>query len=346
MSERRLFLDRGIGEDRGVVLLDGRPERLLLRRDGDDDSLRCGARHVARVRRVEAALGQAFLELGEGSEAVLPFRPEARPVEGEALSVEIRSEPRRGKLAVVRADGPAEGAPRLAAPPPGLVEQLRDFARNAQVVEGPEARAAADAAQAEILAAVHALPGGGDLAVETTRALTSVDIDLGDRKGADAKRVTRQANLTAIGVAARLLRLKGLGGLVVMDLVGRGHDGTALLAAARTAFAADNPGVAMGPISRFGTLELTIPRRTPPLRDVLCDQAGALSALSLALALIRRLQDEARAQPGARFKALCAPRVAEAAKPLAAALALQIGARFAILPEGALAPDALEVARL
>jgi len=35
MSERRLFLDRGIGEDRGVVALDGRPERLLLRYAGD-----------------------------------------------------------------------------------------------------------------------------------------------------------------------------------------------------------------------------------------------------------------------------------------------------------------------
>ncbi|HEY3697026.1 ribonuclease E/G [Phenylobacterium sp.] len=345
MSERRLFLDRGIGEDRGVVTLDGRPERLLLRRDGDQESLRCGARHVARVRRVEAAIGSAFLELGEGAEAILPFRPDARPVEGEALIVEVRSEPRRGKLAVVRADGPAEGAPRLAAPPPGLVDQLRAFTRNAQIVEGREARAMADAAQAEILATVHALPGGGDLAIETTRALTSVDIDLGERKGADAKRITRQANLAAIGVVARLLRLKGLGGLVVIDLVGRGHDGTALLAAARAAFAPDNPGVAMGPVSRFGTLELTIPRRTQPLSETLCGDASGPSDLTWALALVRRLQDEARAQPGARLKALCAPPVAEAAKPLAEALALQIGARFTILPDGALAPDAPEVTR-
>ena len=53
MSERTLFLDRGIGESRGVVLLDGAPERLLIVRDGDDARTRLGARHVARVRKVE-----------------------------------------------------------------------------------------------------------------------------------------------------------------------------------------------------------------------------------------------------------------------------------------------------
>ena len=60
--------------------------------------------------------------------------------------------------------------------------------------------------------------GGGDIAIEPTRALTAIDVDLSDRKGGDAKRVTRQANLAALGMAARLLRLKGLGGIVVIDL--------------------------------------------------------------------------------------------------------------------------------
>jgi hypothetical protein len=48
--------------------------------------------------------------------------------------------------------------------------------------------------------------------------------------------------MAALSLAARILRLKGLGGIVVFDLVGRGHDGQALVTAARNAFAADNPG--------------------------------------------------------------------------------------------------------
>ena len=96
MSARRIFLDRGIGETRGVVTLDGRPERLILRRDEDDPRLLLGSRLVARVASLEPALATAFLDLGEGAEAILPFRPDSRPVRGEVLEVEIRGEPRRG----------------------------------------------------------------------------------------------------------------------------------------------------------------------------------------------------------------------------------------------------------
>lgn len=342
MSERRLFLDRAVGETRGVVTLDDRPERLLLLRDEDDPRLRLGARTAARVARVEPAVGAAWLDLG-GVEAILPFKPDARPAEGQRLVVELRSEPRFGKLAVVRALGPGEGPPRLLSPAPELADQLRAFARDAEVVEGPVARAVADEAEAEALETVHSLPGGGELAIEPTRALTAVDIDLGERKGADSKRVARQANLAAIGAAARLLRLKGLGGLVVIDLIGRGHDGAALLAAARTAFGPDNPGVALGPVSRFGTLELTVPRRAPPLHERLNRADGSPSDRTLAQRLARRLEAEAQAQPGARLHALCAPAVAEAAQPLLQRLADRFGARFHLSPDPALPRDRIEV---
>jgi len=344
MSGRRIFLDEGIGESRGVVTLDGAPERLLIRRDGDDPRGRLGARLVAVVATVEPALNTAFLDLGEGAEAILQFKPDARPVRGEVIEVEIRSEPRRGKLPVARALGPSEGRPRLLAEAPPLAEVLRGLARDVELVTGSDAREAADEAEAEALEILHPLPGGGNLAVEPTRALTAVDVDLGERKGADAKRVTRAANLAAIQLAARLLRLKSLGGIVVIDLVGRGHDAKALLAAARAAFAADNPGVAVEPIGRFGTLELSLPRRTRPLAEILCREDGALSDRSLAQRLIRRLQAEAAAQPGARLVARCAPPVAKAAKPLAAALTERIGARFSVEPDSTRAREAFDVA--
>jgi Ribonuclease G/E len=343
VTQRRAYIDRGIGETRGVVTLDGRPERLIVRRADEDPRTWIGAQVAARVESVEPAIATAFLDLGGGQEAILPFKPDARPVRGSLLAVEIRSEPRRGKLAVVRALGEAEGVPRLLEPPRDLAESLRLLARADAVVEGSAAREAADEAEAEALALVHSLPGGGSLAIEPTRALTAVDVDVGERKGGDAKRVTRQANLAALKETARLLRLKGLGGLVVLDLAGRGHDGQALLAAARTAFAPDNPGVAIGPVGRFGTMEISLPRRTRPLAEVLLDESGAPAARTIAHRLIRRLEAEAAAQPGARFEAVCAPDVATAAGPLAAELAQRIGARFAIRPDPARFRDRFDV---
>ena len=335
MSQRALFLDRGVGETRGVVTLDGRPERLFLRRDDDDLRLSLGATHVARVASVEPAIATAFLDLGGGLEAILPFKPAARPVRGAVLEVEIRSEPRAGKLAVAREIGPGQGPSRPLGRPQDVADILRAVVRDAGIVEGREARAIADAAEAEVLETVHPLPGGGTLAVEPTRALTAIDVDLGERKGADAKRVTRQANLAALAQTARLLRLKSLGGLVVLDLVGRGHDGAALLAAARLAFAPDNPGVAIGPVGRFGTMELSIPRRTRPLAERLVDAAGAPSDRTLAQRLVRRLEAEAAAQPGGRLVAACAPDVARAAEPLVRVLAERFGARFTVAADPA-----------
>ena len=347
MTERRLYIDDAPGERRGVVTLDGRPERLILHRDGDLAAQALGARLVARVRALERAAGLAFLDLGEGPDAILNLTSETgRLVEGQAVEVEIRAEARAGKGASARLLGPAEGAPRVLAPAPSLVEQLLGSGRDAvDIRTGGVARSVADGAQDEALQTEFALPGGGSLAVETTRALIAVDVDLGDRGGAEPKRAARAANFAALGVAARVLRLKGLGGLVVIDLVGRGHDAPALLSAARAAFGPDNPGVTMGAISRFGTLELTIPRRARPAFDILSDPSGGPSVLTHALNLVRALEREASADGGGRFVGLAAPEVVDAAAPALASLTARLGARLSLRAEAGLAPSAGQVAR-
>ena len=117
----------------------------------------------------------------------------------------------------------------------------------------------------------------------------------------------------------------------MIDLVGRGHDAPALLSGARNAFAPDNPGVALAAISRFGALELTVPRRTRPTIEVLADEAGQPSALTRGLDLVRRLEREAASDGGGRFEAVAAPDVASAAAPALGALIARIGARVAIV---------------
>lgn len=330
MSQRKAYLDAGIGETRGVVTVDGHPERLFILRDGDDAFDAPGARGVARVRRIERAFTSAFVELPSGASALLPMKAGDPPLhEGQAVDVEVRIPSRRGKSAVVRLHGLAGGEQRLIAAAPGLTAELAHLVK-APPITGDAAREAADHAEELALSTLHALPGGGRLSIEPTRALVAIDVDLGDRPGADAKRAARAANLAALTAAARLLRLKGLGGLVVFDLVGRGHDGPALISAARQAFSLDNPGVAIGPISKFGTLEMTVPRVRRPVAEDLLDEAGAPTPLTSALRLVRAIEREGRASPGAQLTGRCDPACAAAFAGLAPALAARLGGRFVI----------------
>jgi Ribonuclease G/E len=337
MAERHIYIDAAPGETRGVVTLDGRPERLVIERAGEPFA-RLGARYQARVTRIDKGLGLALLNLGAHAGALRLKPDRAPPVEGQTLQVEVAIEPQGDKAAVVRAIDPEAGD----APAQSLEDRLAKFAPAASISRGLKARPIADEAEDEALAIDHLLPGGGAMAIEITRALTAVDVDLGAGGGRDPKRAARQANLNAIAALGRLLRLKALGGLVVIDLVGRGHDGQALTQAVQAAFAPDQPGVAVGPISKFGALELALPRRYRPVRDILCGGSDRPTVQTLGLRLLRAMETQGRADPGGRIVGRAAPGVAEAAAAQADALANVIGARFEILADPALARDRLE----
>jgi Ribonuclease G/E len=344
MTQRHIYIDVAPGEARGVVALDGRPERLLIARDAEPAPL-LGERYRARVVKIDRGSGLALLDLGQGQTAALRLKPDRKPpIEGQTLEVEIAIEPQGGKAAVARADGPAEGPVGPLSPPPSLAQRLAALVPGQAPILGERARQAADQAEDEALAVEHVLPGGGSIAVETTRALTAVDVDLGAGGARDAKRAARQANLQALATLGRLLRLKALGGLVVIDLVGRGHDGPALSQAAQMAFAADQPGVIVGPITRFGTLELALPRRHRPVQEILCGADGRPTGRTLALRLLRAVEGQGRADPGGRLIARCAPEVAQAALPLLPDLAGIIGARFEVVPDPDFERERLEVA--
>jgi hypothetical protein len=335
---RRAFLDVSPGERRVVVTLDGRPERLRIEREGEPAAARLGAASVARIRAVQPTLRTVFLELPEGVEATAPLRPGL--VEGAAVEVEVAAEARRGKRPVLTVIGPAEGPPRLLRPAPDLVGRLAAWAAGTEVETGAVAREAADLAQEAALAVEHVLPGGGSLAVERTRALVAVDVDLGPVRG-EAGRALARTNAAAIRESARLLRLKGLGGLVVIDLAGDGRGGEAALAEAGVAFAPDLPGVVFGPVSRLGLLQLAKPWRETPVEDVLLGPDGRADPATQAAALVRELERAGLGDPGALLEAVCAPEVAAVATPLAA----RLGPRFAVRAEVGRAPDRPDIRR-
>lgn len=254
------FLDATPGETRGVILKDGRFERLFIQRDDDFPGDRLGARSVGRVTQVDPVLRGAFVDLGGlGPAGFLPFKGQP-PRVGEKIEVQVAAEPRESKGPALRRLGPAQGEVRLSAPGPDIAALLAQHAPGVTPETGLDAARAALDAEEAARATVERLPDLGlDLAVERTRALIAVDIDHAGGRGRD------QANRIGLAHAARLIRLKSWGGLVVIDLAGLGHDGDVVARAAKEAFSDD--GAAVGPLSRFGLLQLSLPWRHTPIEE-------------------------------------------------------------------------------
>ena len=331
---RRAWVDYCPGEARALVTLDDRPERLLVVREGDALP-RIGQRFGARVEAVSGRLGLARLDLG-GAPATLKLRSGAPPSVGERLVVEVVVEPTRGKPAGVRrlpGDGPRDlGA---LGPAPGFEAQLEALGLTTWET-GADAADRIDEAQADALAREHLVAPDLTLCVEPTRALTAVDVDLAET-GAPVS--VGHANAMALREAARLLRLKALGGLIAIDLVGFPKDRDRLVAVARDAFAADGPEVHIAPPSRFGVLELAKPHGRQPLHEQLLDADGRASPRTAAQMLVRALERQGRFAPGVLLVARCAPEVAAEAAPYVR----RLGPRFAVHGEAGRSREACDI---
>ncbi|WP_312598246.1 ribonuclease E/G, partial [Brevundimonas sp.] len=329
-----VFLDETPGETRGAILRNGRFTHLLIQRESDVAQTRLGARSIGRVVEVNPGLRGAFVDLGVGAPAFLPFNRNDRLTQGQRLEVVVSVEPRIGKGAVVRRLGPGEGAPRLIQAGPSVTDQLRALAPDEESVVGIAAIDAVMEAEEEALSRTHLFASHGlDLSLERTRALIAVDIDHAPTPGRDPKQGRAAANREGLNQAARLLGLRRWGGLVVVDLVGDGRDAAAQSEAVRAAFGHEAQAV-FGPVSRFGLLELSLPWRHTPLEDVLLDVYGRPSLQTRAQALVRRLRRHLLADTAApRIVARCTPE--EAA--IAARLAERLGPRAGVRPDPAVA---------
>ena len=305
-----------------MVVRDGRFERLLIQRESDVPQHRLGAQSVGRVVAVDAGLKGAFVDLGAGEPfGILPLRKSDRLAAGEKIEVEVSAEPREQKGPVLRLTGAGEGEPRLLRSGPTVAETL------ARLAPGVEPRTGAAAIRASLEAEEEALaPGalfahlGVRLAVERTRALVAVDIDHAAAPGRDGRRDKGRANRDGLTQAARLIRLKGWGGLVAVDLVWTGHDGPAMLAAARAAFG-DDREIAFGPVNRFGVLMLSLPWRTTPVEERLLGADGRPTPETRAIEAVRRLGLALAGDTAAPWLTLrCPPVIAARAETLAARL--------------------------
>lgn len=147
------------------------------------------------------------------------------------------------------------------------------------------------------------LPSGGSLVVDHTEALTAIDINSARATGgSDIEETALNTNLEAAAEIGRQLRLRDLGGLIVIDFIDMGPNKNqrAVEEKLEQAVGIDRARVQIGRISRFGLLEMSRQRLHPALGEYShqacprCQGQGSIRSVdSLALSVLRLLEEEA-----------------------------------------------------
>ncbi len=147
------------------------------------------------------------------------------------------------------------------------------------------------------------LPSGGSIVVDQTEALTAIDVNSSrSTKGSDIEDTAFQTNLEAADEVARQLRLRDLGGLVVIDFIDMSSSKHQRDVENRlqNALKYDRARVQIGRISRFGLMEMSRQRLRPSLGEssqIVCPQCeghGRMRSIeSLSLSIIRVAEEHA-----------------------------------------------------
>ena len=147
------------------------------------------------------------------------------------------------------------------------------------------------------------LPSGGAIVIDHTEALLSIDINSARAtKGSDIEQTALHTNLEAADEVARQLRLRDLGGLVVIDFIDMlsNKNQREVENRLREAVKVDRARIQIGRISRFGLLEMSRQRLRPSLGEssqIVCPRCSGQGTIrtseSLALAILRLLEEEA-----------------------------------------------------
>lgn len=150
------------------------------------------------------------------------------------------------------------------------------------------------------------LPSGGSIVIDPTEALISIDINSSRAtRGADIEETALNTNLEAADEIARQLRLRDMGGLVVIDFIdmNSSRNQRDVEDRMRDALEPDRARVQVGRISRFGLLEMSRQRLRPSLGEtsgVVCPRCNGQGTIrdveSLCLSILRILQEEANKQ--------------------------------------------------
>ena len=155
------------------------------------------------------------------------------------------------------------------------------------------------------------LPCGGWITIEATEALTAVDVNSGRFiQSGGLEETSLAVNLEAAAEIGRQIRLRGIGGLIVVDFIHLRQAGHAarVLAALEQSLGFDRAPVQISPMTEFGIVAITRKRLREPLvrrasvACAACHGSGrAPSAEGRAITLLRQVEREAAANPGAEL---------------------------------------------
>jgi len=164
------------------------------------------------------------------------------------------------------------------------------------------------------------LPSGGSIVIDPTEALTSIDINSSRAtKGSDIEDTAFRTNCEAAVEVARQLRIRDLGGLVVIDFIDmeNSRHQREVEEKLRDALKLDRARVQLGHISRFGLMELSRQRLRPSLEESTqivcprCDGHGRIRGIeSLSLSALRLIEEHAMKENTGQVLVQAPPRVA------------------------------------
>ncbi|MCF6323727.1 MAG: ribonuclease E [Gammaproteobacteria bacterium] len=155
------------------------------------------------------------------------------------------------------------------------------------------------------------LPSGGSIVIDPTEALVSIDINSSRAtKGSDIEETALSTNLEAADEIARQLRLRDMGGLVVIDFIDMtpSRNQREVENRIREALKKDRARIQVGRISRFGLLEMSRQRLRPSLGESsqhTCPRCSGLGSIrsveSLSLSILRIIEEDAMKEQTAQI---------------------------------------------
>lgn len=164
------------------------------------------------------------------------------------------------------------------------------------------------------------LPSGGSIVIDPTEALVSIDINSSrSTKGVDIEETAFNTNMEAAEEIARQLRLRDMGGLVVIDFIdmNQAKHQREIEAKIKESTGSDRARVQIGRLSRFGLLEMSRQRLRPSLGEtsgIVCPRCNGHGTIrdvkSLSLAILRLIEEEALKERTAQIRTIVPMAVA------------------------------------
>ena len=324
--KRRAVIESAVGETRAAIYEGRRLVELYVDRPWQT-APRAGDIYTGRITSVDPSVAGAWVDIGKGpAPALLPFAAQKdmpKLTEGQGVQVSILRSQIGPKGATLRFLKESDAKA-------GLVKKLnmreRLLLRFPNLTFDEAAVNAVDSACEPTLT----LPGGGSIMMEQTQALLAIDVDKGGAVSAAAA-----ANEAAKLIASQL-RLRGLGGLIVIDFpnLRQSKQRKTLERIFETACEADPNVTKFNSLSRFGVIEMTRAKPDQSLDDCLNSRLGDPTIETLATRALRRLTREAAASPGAQLDLIVTPEIEawlnDAPFDWRAEVTERIGARFKI----------------